>query len=77
MYPGLLDRTDVHEDIVAAVIRLNESVALFAIESLLGSLSHMLVFLIVPPRGDPGPGDWWDEIRGPALRLVRASARPN
>jgi hypothetical protein len=39
-HPGAFDRADVHENILAAVIRLNETEALLLIEPLHGSLRH-------------------------------------
>jgi hypothetical protein len=45
----------VHEDILATVIGLDESVALLAIEPLHDSLRHMFVFQIVPHTGDIPP----------------------
>src|SRR5262249_33585783 len=41
LHPGALDRADVHENILAAVIRLDETIALLAVEPLHDSLSHM------------------------------------
>jgi hypothetical protein len=59
LHPGAFDRADVHEDIPAAIIWLDKSVALLAIEPLNDSLRHLLVFQIAPARGGtPGPGDW-------------------
>jgi hypothetical protein len=52
VHPGALDRADVHEDILAAVIRLDEAEAFLAVEPLHDSLRHMLVFQIVPNTGD-------------------------
>jgi hypothetical protein len=63
VHPGTLDRTDVHEDILAAIIRLDEAEAFLAVEPLHDSLRHMLVFQIVPTR----------EIFPAAGRIVRAS----
>lgn len=37
------DRADVHEDIVASIIRLNEAEALLAVEPFYGSLRHIAV----------------------------------
>src|SRR4029079_12604572 len=39
-HPGAFDRADVHEDILVAIVRLNEAEALLAIEPLHGSLVH-------------------------------------
>src|SRR5260370_29760867 len=41
VHASAFDRADVHEHILAAVIRLDESVALLAVEPLHGSLHHM------------------------------------
>src|SRR5215470_6354549 len=41
MHPGAFNRADVHEDIFAAVIRLDEAEALLDIEPLYGSLRHI------------------------------------
>jgi len=53
MHPCAFDSADVHEDILAAVIRLDESEALLAVEPLHGSLRH-IAFLsgkyVVRPR---------------------------
>src|SRR5260370_1609753 len=51
VHPGALDRADVHEDILAAVIRLDEAEAFLAVEPLHASSRHMLVFQIVPNTG--------------------------
>jgi hypothetical protein len=40
-HPGALDRADMHEDVLAAIIRLDEAVALLAIEPLHDSLRHI------------------------------------
>src|SRR4029077_16895326 len=40
-HPSAFDRADVHEDIFTAVIRLDESEALLAVEPLHGSLRHI------------------------------------
>jgi hypothetical protein len=40
-HPGPFDRADAHEDILAAIIRLDKSVALLPIEPLHGSLRHV------------------------------------
>jgi hypothetical protein len=40
-HPGVFDRADVHEDILATVIRLDESEALLAVEPLHGSFGHI------------------------------------
>lgn len=53
---GAFDRADVDEDVVAAVIRLDESVALFVIEPLDGSVCQMLVLLIAPAKGPRAGG---------------------
>jgi hypothetical protein len=41
VHASALDRADVHEHILGAVIRLDESVAFLAVEPLHGSLRHM------------------------------------
>src|SRR5712672_1027921 len=41
MHPGAFDRADVHEDILAAIIRLDKAEAFLAVEPLHGSLRHM------------------------------------
>src|SRR5262249_55685953 len=41
LHSSAFDRADMHEDILAAVIWLDESVALLAIEPLHGSLRHL------------------------------------
>ena len=51
-HPGALDRADMHEDVLAAIIRLDEAEAFLAVEPLHDSLRHMLVFQIVPNTGD-------------------------
>ena len=40
VHPGALDGADVHENILAAVIRLDEAKAFLAVEPLYGSLRH-------------------------------------
>src|SRR6266478_4877269 len=50
-HSGSFDRADVHEDILAAVIRLDEAEAFLAVEPLHDSLRHMLVFRIEPHTG--------------------------
>src|SRR6266849_1828595 len=54
-HPCALDLLDVHEDILAAVIWLDESVAFVWIEPLHDSLRHMLVFRIEPHTGGIPP----------------------
>ena len=44
-----LDLLDVHEDILAAIIRLDESVAFVWIEPLHRALSHSPIFQVLPP----------------------------
>src|SRR5262245_34976322 len=39
-HSGAFDRADVHEDVLTAVIRLNEAEAFLAVEPLHGSLGH-------------------------------------
>jgi hypothetical protein len=46
----------VDEDVVAAVIRLDESVALFVIEPLDGSVRQILVLLTAPAKGPRAGG---------------------
>src|SRR5215472_10164363 len=41
MHPGAFDRADVHEDILAAIIRLDEAEAFLAVEPLHGSSRHI------------------------------------
>src|SRR5712671_7600463 len=41
MHPGAFDCADVHEDILAAIIRLDEAEAFLAVEPLHGSLRHL------------------------------------
>src|SRR6266436_3182084 len=50
VHPGALDLLDVHEDILAAIIRLDESVAFVWIEPLHRTLSHSPVFQVMPTR---------------------------
>src|SRR6266446_6045251 len=38
LHAGALDRADMHEDVLAAIIRLNEAEALLAVEPLNGAL---------------------------------------
>jgi len=40
MHSGTLNCADVHKDVLAAVIRLNEAKALLAVEPFHGSLTH-------------------------------------
>ena len=44
--PRTFDRTDVHKDILAAIIRLNKAKTLLAVEPLYGSLRHVTVLSI-------------------------------
>src|SRR6185312_7671833 len=39
-HSGAFDRTDMHEDILAAIVRLNEAEALLAVKPLYGSRRH-------------------------------------
>jgi hypothetical protein len=41
-HASAFDRADVHEDILAAIIRLDKAEAFLVIEELHGSLSHMI-----------------------------------
>ena len=43
IHPGTFDGADVHEDILAAIIRLDEAEAFLTIEPLYRSLRHMTV----------------------------------
>src|SRR5271165_7101353 len=63
-HPRALDRGDVHEHILSAVRRLNESKAFLRIEKLHGTLSH-----VWPPLQTP--------IGVVGLRDHRAASRPN
>ena len=54
-HASAFDRADVHEDILAAIIRLDEAEAFLAVEPLHDSMRHMLVFQIVPHTGDIPP----------------------
>ena len=51
VHPSAFDRADVHEYILAAIIRLDEAEAFLAVEPLHDSLRHMLVFQIAPHTG--------------------------
>ena len=46
-HAGALDGTDVHEHILAAVFRLDETKAFLAVEPLHGSLSHLRCLLSI------------------------------
>jgi hypothetical protein len=46
MHPGAFDSTDVHEHILAAVIRLDEAEAFLAIKPLYCTLRHMTFFQV-------------------------------
>jgi hypothetical protein len=46
MHSGAFDGADVHEDILASVIRLNEAEAFLAVEPLYRSLRHMTVLSV-------------------------------
>jgi hypothetical protein len=46
MHPSAFDGADMHEDIPAAVIRLDEAEAFLAIEPLYGSLRHVTVLSV-------------------------------
>jgi hypothetical protein len=53
-HPSAFDGADVHEDILAAIIRLDEAEAFLDIEPLHGSLRHLAllsVTCVVRPRG--------------------------
>jgi hypothetical protein len=50
-HAGAFDRADMHEDVLAAVIRLDESEALLAVEPLYSSCSHIVSSLFPRPRG--------------------------
>ena len=54
-HPGAFDRADVHEDILAAIIRLDEAEAFLDVEPLHRTLSHSPVFRIVPHTGGIPP----------------------
>jgi hypothetical protein len=46
MHPGAFDSTDVHEHILAAVIRLDEAEAFLAIKPFYRALRHMTFFQV-------------------------------
>jgi hypothetical protein len=76
---GAFDRADVDEDVVAAVIRPDESVALFVIEPLDGSGRQTLVLLIAPTRGPRarGGGGMGGKSRGhPQGGLIECDPAP-
>src|SRR2546425_8192641 len=54
-HASAFDRADVHEDILAAIIRLDEAEAFLVIEPLHRTLSHSPVFRIVPHTGGIPP----------------------
>ena len=47
VHAGALDGADVHEHILASIIRLDETKAFLAIEPLHGSLSHLRFLLSI------------------------------
>jgi hypothetical protein len=80
-HPGAFDGADVHEDILAAVIRLDEPEAFLDIEPLHGSLRHLAllsVTCVVRPRvSAAGWFEFWRKVvsptRGCAARPSRSA----
>src|SRR5262245_13578943 len=75
---GALDRADVHEDILAAILRLDESVALLGVEPLHGSLGHGdLVFhwYVSESHARHGPGCLEILGRSSVRRVDRGKAK--
>src|SRR5258706_3464601 len=81
MHPSAFDCDDMHEDILAAVIWLDEAEALLDIEPLHGSLRHLAllsVTCVVRPRASAaGSFEFWRKVvsptRGCAARPSRSA----
>src|ERR1700722_5364625 len=63
-HPGALDRADVNEHILAAIIRLNEAKSLLRVEPFDGSGAHALSFRLTSIWWRPWPGPLrWSKFR--------------
>src|SRR5262245_14179143 len=69
LHPGAFDRADVHEDILAAIIRLDEAEAFLAVEPLHGSLRHIALpsgRCVTRPRASAaGSFEIWRKVVSP------------
>ena len=69
MHPSTFDCADVHEDILAAVIRLDEAEALLDIEPLHGSLRHLallsVTYVVGPRASAAGSFEFWRKVVSP------------
>src|SRR6266566_716694 len=81
LHPGAFDCADVHEDILTAVIRLDEAKAFLDIEPLHGSLRHLallsVTYVIRPRASAAGLFEIWRKVvsptRGCAARPSRSA----
>jgi len=68
-HPSAFDCADVHEDVLAAVIRLDEAEAFLDIEPLHGSLRHLVllsVTCVLRPRASAaGSVEFWGKVVSP------------
>jgi hypothetical protein len=77
-HASAFDRADVHEDIFAAIVRLDKAEALLVIEELHGSLRHMTVLsgtCVVGPRVSAANSfEFWRKVVSPD---AGCAARPS
>src|SRR5260370_23081112 len=69
MHPSAFDCADMHEDILAAVIWLDEAEALLDIEPLHGSLRHLallsVTYVVGPRASAAGSFEFWRKVVSP------------
>ena len=74
-HASAFDRADVHEDILAAIIRLDEAEAFLVIEELHGSLGHMTVLsgtsVMRPHVSAASSFEIWRKVVSPTRDLRR------
>src|SRR6266852_4039674 len=76
-HASAFDRADVHEDILAAIIRLNKAEAFLVIEELHGSLGHMISSFHVRVRPHVSAADLFEIWRKVVSPDAGCAARPS
>ena len=75
-HASAFDRADVHEDILAAIIRLDEAEAFLVIEELHGSLGHMTVLsgtsVMRPHVSAASSFEIWRKVVSPTRNVRRS-----
>ena len=75
-HTGAVDRANVHEDIFAAIIRLDEAEALLVVEPLHGSLRHIVLLFSYVCNGATQQRSYPTPVRGETKSSSRSSIGP-